>query len=207
MADTDLLTLDEAKQAVNLDLDDDDRDDDLAVYVSAVSETIDNLCGNIVARTVVERPRHSGNGVLRLAHPAVSVSSVVEWASNGTSTTLDAEDDDTKPQYGYLLVDGDTVNALLLRRSSGATAYWTIGDRNVVVTYEAGRVESTDDVPLRFKFAAQRMLAAWWRQASAAWARTPDFGTGDQFDDQPISMETLTRELLPDDILGPRVRG
>lgn len=173
MADTlDVLTLNEAKAAIgtastaNVTR--------LAMFVTGISRRIDDICGPVVVRAVTER--HSGGGcAVRLRQtPVSSVTTVVEWDTAGTSTSLAAEDDDTKPANGFLLVNHHKHDAVVLRRSGGGTRNYVSGIDNIVVTYQAGRYASTAAVDPVFKLHAADILAFQWQQASPVWAQSPN---------------------------------
>lgn len=173
MADYDVITLDEAKTALNIDVDTDTFDDELALYVTAVSERLDDLCGYIVARDVTDELHAGGDAVIWPAQqPVVEITSVKEYAS-GVATTLTGE---TLTVAGdYVLADPGTHNSRIRRRSS-----W--GDRNfnagpVVVSYRAGRFDSTDEVSAKFKQAAAKTLAWLWKGDQGAGSAT--FGAAD----------------------------
>lgn len=188
MGDLDLLDPDEAKRAINVDLDVSAYDDALALLVSGVSEDFDNVCGPVVAREVVEY--FDGCGRLLLSStPVLSITSVVESGS----TVIEAD---------YRL-DGQNHDATLVRLSGGYLSTWAWGDQSVAVTYQAGRCESTADVPQRFKQAAASIVARQWRQDAPAWARSrelegPDDGDfGDYLTVEEQIRRRLPREVLP----------
>jgi hypothetical protein len=155
----DVITLDEAKRALNIDLANTDHDLELAGYITGVSQAMDELFGPIVQRSVVDV--HSG-GRPRLAlrrPPVASIDTVVERVG-GAELTLTAENyaGTTTNDYQF---DPDT--GILERRGSGRPAYFAAGSRNVVVTYVAGRFTNTATVDQRFKQGASIMLSHLWR--------------------------------------------
>lgn len=178
MADTlDILTAAESLAAINASSLSATLTTKLAMFTTGISRRVDELYGPVVVRQVVER--HSprvGETVLLLRKPPVSsITSVVEWDSDGTSTTLTAEDDDTKPADGYLLeqIEGRFV-ARLRRRSGGRDTYWVAGDNNIVVTYQAGTYANTAAVDPLLKLQVQDILAQQWHQSAGVWASNRD---------------------------------
>lgn len=159
MADIDIITLDEAKAALNMDLDDDTFDDELAMFVTAVSERIDDLCGPVVKRAVTDEV-HIGGGAIIWPHqpPVDTIESIIEYAS-GAATTLSAES--LTVAGDYVFDNAGTHNALLRRRSSWSNR--SFGGGQVVVSYTAGRFDTTDDVSAKFKQAAAKTLAWLWK--------------------------------------------
>jgi len=171
----DVLSAAEALAAVHAQSLSGTRTAKLAMFVTGISRRVDELCGPVVQREVVER--HSPGcftTTLELrSTPVASVTSVVEWAGT-TSTALVEETDAVKPAQAFLLVSERPHQARLLRRSAGSTRTWQPGDRNVVVTYQAGRAADTASVDPLFKLQVSDILAYQWQQASAIWATNPD---------------------------------
>lgn len=205
MADVlDLLTIAEARSAVNLPTGDTSHDTELELFVTGISGRIDELCGPVVQRTV-SGERHDGGGrrVLLDRQHVESVSSVSEW-SGTTETVLTEETDASKPSQGFLL-DGD-IYAWVYRRSGDADARFPTGRRNVVVTYTAGRYADTASVGSTFKLAAASVLRRMWKREQSSWAQSPDFfpdtenptaGLGFFKAVDPMVKELLAGELLP----------
>src|SRR5688500_16376621 len=108
----DVITVAEAKKALNIDLANDDHDTELASYVSGVSLAMDKIFGPIVQRSVVEA--HSGGkGCIALRrYPVASISTVVERAG-ASAATLVAEDFEATTAYDYSF---DADSGLLTRR-------------------------------------------------------------------------------------------
>lgn len=194
MADTDLLTLDEAIQAVSGTGSFAQHGEDLSLMVSAVSEAIDRWVGPVVIRTITDEIHDAPAGRIELKYrPVVSVSSVTEYLS-GTGTVLTAES--VSASGGYLVRDH------FLARRSG---FYTTGWNGVIkVTYTAGRFSSTSTVEARFKMAAKAVLTGAWAKYSAAWARGGDpfgdpTGGGSGFFDEftPVVRRWLQADRLP----------
>ena len=202
MADTlDLLTLDEAKRAINLPLADTTHDTELAGYITAVSRRIDAMCGPVVIRDVDDEVHDGGLGmVFPRFTPVATITSVVEHAST-TATTLTAETNATKTANDYTVaLDGYVV----YRRASGSDSTFPEGRSNVVISYTAGRYADTASVDPLFKQAASVFLAHLWRfeqgQGSATFGAfeeglgIPTFGT-----------PNAVRDLLAGELVGPVV--
>lgn len=191
MADTDLLTLPEGKAALHIGEEIADLDEDVSSAIEAISEMVVALCGPVVAEERTERYSVVGDR-LSFGVPVIEVSTVGEW-SRSTSTPVD--------DANYLLVDNTAVNAHLLRTAAGSPYAWRSGSLAVEVTYTAGRCESTETVPGRFKLAAKAALAVYWRQFSAAWARTPQFDPDAAAGDPSAPPDVVIRSMLPRDLL------
>jgi hypothetical protein len=166
----DLLTLDEAKAALNIAPSNTDFDAELGAYVSAISDRIDDYCGPVVKRPIAGEAHDGGDGFVFLdVTPVVSVGQVVEW-SNGAGTVLAAE---TLSVAGdYVLIDGPTHNAKLLRRGGWSGRWFATGRANVVVDYIAGRFDSTAAVSPKFKQAAAKTLSWLWKGDQGAGSAT-----------------------------------
>mgnify|MGYP000884904909 CR=1 FL=1 len=196
MATTDLITLAEAREAVNLASGAEDTI--LAAYVSAASLTLDALCGPVVQRTVTETVPVDVTDVIVLEQsPAASITSVVEYDSAGASTTLTVETVSSKPTSGYRLVR----SRWLERRSSGAAYPFPYGG-NVSVTYVAGRAASTSAVDAKFKTACKMLLANMWRFERGTGTQT--FG-GDGSGLPGFLVPNAVSALLADELLPPGI--
>lgn len=203
MAATDLLTLDEAHRAINLDESVGTHDDELATVISGVSGVIDDECGAVVARTVTARLPVLDTGRVSFGVPVYSLTSVGSRYGS-TTTSLTIETDVVFPASGVLLVDGGTVNAHLLSRSSGVTGTFGSG-ADLIVVYQAGRCASTATVPAKFKQAAMTIVAAHWRMWAPSWARTPQFtAETDEFSPAAPPAE-MVRAMLPRELLLPGI--
>lgn len=163
--DLDLLTLDEAKDALKIDLTDNRKDDVLPRYITAVSRFLDQRVGPTVAREVTES-HDGGDCEIKLRHrPVRSVTSVTEYRG-GTATVVSASTA-AAPVHGYMAEpyppDPTLLNGVLLRTTGTTSTRWPAGHLNVAVVYEAGRYETTAAVDDRFKQAAAICLINMWR--------------------------------------------
>ena len=157
----DLLTLAEAKAALNIPEANTDFDDELAVVVTAVSRRIDDLCGPVVIRSITENVHDGGTEILFLEHlPVAAVVTVTEY-SGTTPTELEAETHLSKPSNGYYLAGA----GMLRRRSGGSNTTFASGTANVVVEYQAGRYLNTESVDAKFKEAASLYLRHVWTKS------------------------------------------
>ena len=169
MADTlDILTLPEAKTALNIDALNVDHDDEIAQHVTAISRIIDDECGPVVQRTITAELHDGGGASIVLRHAPVASVTTLREAAGSTITTLTAvgfgETGD-----GYSLKDG-----VLSRRFGGSVSSWTSGNA-LEVTYVAGRYASTAAVDAKFKAAAAAILRRLWKREAGAWAQSPEW--------------------------------
>ncbi|MEV5538480.1 hypothetical protein AB0L13_16615 [Saccharopolyspora shandongensis] len=180
MAALDVISLDEAKQAVNV-TGTTEHDTELALWITAVSQRLDELVGPVVVRTITGEAHDGGRCLVMLAHyPVTSITSVSEYDS-GTQVPLTAETLTTRPAAGYLADRYEPNPALLSRfvrrRSNGADAEFAAGRGNVVVSYSAGRFADTASVDPRFKAAANLMLINLWRSQQSSVGSVGEFDT------------------------------
>lgn len=167
MADPiDVLTLAEAKGALNLDTEAANHDTQLARVITAMSGRLDELVGPVVQRTITDEVIDTGcsGDVWVRRWPVTSWTSVIEYDDAGNSTTLTEETYDTKPTDAFLPERSATptapYNGHLHRRESGSPHEFA---QTLVVTYLAGRFPVVGDVDARFKEAAIVSLQNWWR--------------------------------------------
>lgn len=169
MADTyDLLTLDEAKTAVQIDLVDLRSDDLLASTVTAVSRRLDLAIGPTVVRSVSGEIHDGGHPRIELHYgPVQSVSSVQEYQTTSLVplTENTASLNPTDGWYGErYMPDPSLYSGIIVRTVSGFNSRFWGGVGNVVCTYTAGRSTSTGSVDQRIKEGARIALRNWWRQ-------------------------------------------
>jgi hypothetical protein len=157
--DLDVVTFGEAKDA--LQIKGAKRDDRLKQMISGVSERLDQACGAIVQREVVDEFHDGGGPSIWLPHPVASFTSVVEYQGT-TPVTLTLETPGTAPSEGYLArrhrPDPTLYSGVLVRRFGGYGGSFYPGVANVKVSYTAGRFATTADVSSLFKEAALEML-------------------------------------------------
>lgn len=203
---TDLLTLAEAKSAVNLPTGTTTQDASLALYVSGISKRVDALCGSVVQRTVTDERHNGGAGLIMLdKHYATTITSFSEW-QNTTEKVLTAETDGSKPADAYLLEPGDPYG-FVYRRMSGSDATFYSGRRNLVVTYTSGRYAATASVDSQFKLATSSILRRVWKRESSGWSQQPSFYSDTENPTDPLTfyraIDPMIREFLNDQLLPP----
>lgn len=160
MATTDLLSAEEARQALQRGVQDADKAALLTATVSAISERLAEAAGPIVCGTITGELHDGGGTAIWLAkYPVYSVTTVVEYDYT-TAGTLTAETNASKPSSGYRV---NLENGKVTRRSDNATASFPAGVDNVYVTYIAGRFTATSTVEEKFKEAARVVLKNVWR--------------------------------------------
>lgn len=199
MATNDLLSAAEARAAVAIDTSDTSQDANLAIYNTAVSERLDELCGPVVQRTVTSELHNGGSYFIQLYNrPVASVTTATEYVGT-TGTTLTAESNASKPSSAYML---ETRTGILRRRTDGGDTRFATGRQNIAITYVAGRYATTSAVGERFKLAAQIMLSHIWRVERGGGNQT--FGefvpSGSSF-----AVPNRVLELLADELLEPVV--
>jgi hypothetical protein len=158
LATLDIVTLTEAKAHLNKPASSTSDDAEIAGFISAASEKVDELAGAVVQRAVTET--HSGGyprGVVQIVlrvSPVVSVSSVTQNAVVVDPT----------------LYSVNTTTGVITRTTSytgGLFRTWFLpGTDNIVVAYTAGRVPTTADVAANcptLRLACLELIAHWWR--------------------------------------------
>lgn len=200
MASNDLLTLAEAKAALNISSGSTTQDAEVSAYVSAVSSQLDKMCGPIVTRTVTSESHDGGTELLFLGYrPVSTITAVVEYAGTDP-TTLTAETNDDRDGQRYLI---EAAKGILRRRSGGSDSGFASGRQNVIVTYTAGRYSSTSTVDERFKTAARLCLTNLWRREQGG--GTDTFGALPGTVIPGFGMPNAVMDLLADDVQHPEV--
>jgi hypothetical protein len=199
MAATDILSIDEARTAVGIELDNLSHDDLLYGYVSAISLQLDQRCGPVVIRTVTGELHDGGGSVVFLKHNPVSTVTTVTEYSHTTAQALAAESNTVKTASDYKI---DLETGALRRRSSNRDAYFPAGRDNVVVTYAAGRYASTTVVADKWKLAAGICLANIWRREQGAGTKT--FG-GEGPPGVTFMMPNAAKDLLFGEFIAPLI--
>lgn len=197
MADTDLLALAECQDKLGVS-----GDVDLVIlqgYITAASAKVDSLCGPVVARSVTEQI-DGGTPTITLSDvPVLDISDLQEW--DGTSVTSIAEELPFAfpvpiiPTNGYIV---DLRSGVVRRRQSGSDGWFPAGRSNVLALYQAGRVDTTADVPAQFREAAFMIVDRLWRLYQATGTST--YGTDGWVPARavpPMVDELLAAELLP----------
>lgn len=208
VATTDLLTMPEARRAVNLPDPEsgNSMDIELQLFVSGISDRIDELCGPVVQRTISSELHDGGVAKILLNKQWVSsVTTATEYVST-TGTTLTAESNSSKPSSAYLL-ESVGPYSWLRRRSSGGDTLYASGRGNIDVTYVAGRVASTAAVTEQFKLAASAVLRRLWKREGSSWSQQPSFFPDTENPTPTLqfyrAVDPMVKELLCGQILPP----
>ncbi|MFF2650386.1 head-tail connector protein [Streptomyces sp. NPDC058045] len=150
-----LISLDDAKQQLNLTGDRDD--DELLAFIDGVTAPIENLVGVIEPREITETVTGRGATLALLTVPAIELVSVIPQLDAGATLAV-----------AGLHLDGSTG---IVRRLDGGLFHggpWT-------VTYRAGRA----DVPATITLAARMLVQHLWRTQTAS--RGPVLAGGDDY--------------------------
>lgn len=206
MATLDVITLPEAKTALNLS-GTAAYDAELPVWITTVSARLDSLVGPVVVRTLTGELHDGGEHCVYLRYyPVSAITSVTEY-DDVTPTSLTAETNASKPAAAYLAGryrrDPTLMSQRIRRRSSGTDDTFPSGRQNVAVTYSAGRAANTAAVAERYKTAAELMLINLWRSQQDSVA-----GVGEYDVPQGIfptfAVPRAVKELLYGEIQEPR---
>ena len=175
-----VLTLAAAKSALAEDLTPEEideldvehiNDDEILLYVTAVSRRLDRLCGPIVQREITEEEHDGGSPTIWLSErPVAEVLEVLEY-SGTTSIAVERETNQDKPAAGYRLDRLDSAAGYgrrVRRRGAGAAPGGGRGGGHGVVTDGAGRGEATAPVAPLFTTAAKLILPNLWRHRDPA---------------------------------------
>lgn len=162
---TDLVTIDEVKEHLQIDSGDTDHDASLTGYIDAATAAVEEaLNGPVLEQTFTETISPTSNVVLLNRSPVTGITSVQSW-SGGSSSTLAAASG--PGGVGYLL-NGSTLTI-------GSTS---LGAATYVVTYTAGY----ETVPPTVRLVALELIALWWApqqtQAAALTGDEPEPVTG-----------------------------
>jgi hypothetical protein len=169
MATLDVLTIDEAADAVDVPGQSSSK---LGATVTAVSRRLDELVGPIVVRTIADERHPFSNGRCSIAarrFPIASVTTATEYDAGGAATVLTVETATSKPADSFLLrptlaePELGLFGPAVYRRAGGREATF---EQEIVLTYEAGRFATTQDVDERYKEAARITLANLWQRVA-----------------------------------------
>lgn len=200
VADLDVLTLDEAKEALGIDPDDTEDDELLARKITAVSQALDGLCGPVVQRTVTEVHAGGRPHVWVDQPPVKSFTSVTEYDAT-VPQVLTAETYASQPAAAYLpdrfAGTTSTYNGKIRRRAGGVASTFPVGPEAVRVVYVAGRFESTATVDPIFKDVAGVMLKNSWRPHESGVQSLGEFDVPAQ-NFPRFGVPNYVRDLLPE---------
>jgi hypothetical protein len=167
VADTlDVITLAEAKAALDIASGDTGDDTELAMHITATSRYMDQLFGPIVRRTVTGEVVEGGLDRVWVAQwPVTSYTTVTEYRAT-VPTVLTAETATSQPNDSYWPEPSTSPTAAysgrLFRRSAGHGLCFAPGGAALAVTYVAGRYANTAAVDARFKLCATFFMQNSW---------------------------------------------
>lgn len=173
--DLDILTLDEAKTAINMRGSNIDHHDELEQDITAISRLIDSECGPVVQRTVTAEVHAGDLPVVTTRLSPVAAIGTVRESQTGDITTLESSGfGGTISGYfaePYWNGGGTLLSGVIQRRYLGVSGEWPTG-AEVEVTYTAGRYPTTETVDARFKACAAAVLQRFWKGEAGVWAQT-----------------------------------
>lgn len=155
--DLDILSLTEAKAALNIPATNTDYDTELAQVVTAASRFVDSVAGAVVERTITAEEHQGRSTSISLDHyPVVSITTVTEYQA-GAATVLTAETLLTAGTYAI-----DLTSGTVYRRNSWNPSHFA--SSGVAVTYVAGRYADTASVDPVYKEAAAFTVKHLWEK-------------------------------------------
>lgn len=164
MAAVDLLTYSEAQRVVReVQASTTTNGVLLVAAITGVSLALEKKCGPIVQRSATEWHDGGDASIWLDQWPLTAVTSVVEYDA-ATSLTLAADTNGTVPTAAYRLDRYSQPSAPYNGRIYRRPDTFPAGDGNVVVSFTAGRFETTGAVTEDFKAAARMTLENWWSQ-------------------------------------------
>lgn len=207
---TNLLTLEEAKLAVGASSTEQNRDALLESAVAAVTAKIEEHAGPVLQRTITSEQvqvNPDDRSVVRVqSWPVNAWTTVTEYNATGTSTTLTAEDYDTKPDNGYRprrVEFGTGTYTGHLERRNGSAAGLFPSDGWLVVTYTAGRYATlTEAGAERFKTCARLALKNLWRAFESSVVEIDGYDMPYQSWPSKYALPDSVKALLGDDLRG-----
>ena len=173
----DVLSLDDAKTAINMELTNTDHDYELARQITAISRLMDRMVGPVVQRSVTELHETDGETVILDWSPVDSIGSVLEDQGTGSIGTLTAHSFGGTVDGYYAEPDwrgGTFLSGVLQRRWTGRQGAWP-HRAEVQVTYTAGRYADTASVDARFAECASEILRRLWKREAGTWAQASSF--------------------------------
>jgi hypothetical protein len=169
---TDILTNDEARQALGRGVSDASKSGLLDIAIGAVTAVLEDYAGPVVYGTVTGEVHDGGGNKLYLdRRPVVSVVQVVTY-DNTTAATLTLESNTSKPTAGFFL---DATAGAIVSRNQNADDLFPVGRSNVVVSYVAGRFATQGSITDKWKQAAVMTLKSNWRAFENASAQLGEF--------------------------------
>ena len=163
-----LISVDEAKAALNWTTTSSADDDELTFYIEAVTPIIEDIVGSCVPTTYTETYDGGGPQITLLHKPVLSVTTVKE-SYGAAYYTLTEQDPFGGAGYSSFGFTVDYRTGVMTRRASGSAVSFVDGTRNVQVTYQAGRLV----IPFNIVMAAREELRFLWQNGQqATWPGT-----------------------------------
>lgn len=170
MADTDIITLTEARAVLNSPPTD-IQNPAIQLAVTALSQFFDEQYGAVVIRTVTaERHDPTGARLTLRTGPADSITTLNEYRTT-SPTVLTVETIGATPVDSYAL----DPSGFMVTRRSGGCAYPFAGP--VEITYEAGRYATTAAVDEKFKRAVRMTFRHNWAAEASGTVTFGEFVT------------------------------
>ncbi len=199
----DVITLAEAKQALNLVGTNTTQDVELGAYITAISLRLDALVGPIVKRAITNEARDGGGLTIRTRYyPVDSITSISERPGT-VGYPIGPENFAVTSAYDY---DANLAAGIIYRRTSGIDALWAYGRQNVLISYIAGRFVDTASVDPRYKQAAAIFLTHLWRKEQGANPGPFAQQQGPSGNVPTYGVPNVVVDLLSDQVLAPVVR-
>lgn len=206
MAATDLLTLPEAKAALNIPEDDVDNDVELAQVISAATALLEQWVGPVIVRSAVTEYLRGGTATVRPTQtPVYSVTSVTDY-DGATATVLTVDTPGSAYNADGFYLDAPVPHVVgVRRRATGCDYPFTAGPGTVKVIYVPGRFATLAAVTPLFKEAATVCLVHLWQHRGANSAFGTAAGDGAPYGGVPFSTDTLRKKVRS--MMGAEARG
>jgi hypothetical protein len=177
-----VISLEELKKHLNMDLDLHENDDELEDFIDASQDLIVDKVGPVLP-TVYTETRPAGKPYVLLTHrPVLSITSVSENADYGTPAVVGVG--------GWKLDGGTGVLTRLSTREQ--PQLWRGGYSGVDVTYTAG----LDPVPAKIRLATKELTAHLWRQSQLGRARRTSRGPEEEAVPATYALPYRVAEML-----------
>lgn len=197
MATNDVLSLAETKKALHSVIAGNDRDDQLEVTITAVSQLLDENCGPIVQRIETNTVYTTNPVTVDLPGPIHAIGSVTSYVGD-TATVLSES-----ATNGYRLtprLKGTGSYTGTITRIGGS-----FGDR-VVVNATMGRYATTTAVHPKFKLAALDTIRNLWRADEISVGNVDGFDVPYPTFPASYAIPNSVRDMLGEDWNGHRNR-
>lgn len=174
-----LVSLDDVKTHLHIDLTDTDQDAELQGFIDAATPIIEDVVGPVVGRVFTEWHAANGDLVLLRRRPVISISSVTEYAGAAVQAlTEQTPGQDGLDAFGFFVEDYD---AGIIQRTAYGTPSWfgvvpwvwagqqpalyvaprlsQLGQGRVKVVYTAGR----SVVPANVRMGTLELIRHTWQ--------------------------------------------